>query len=63
MWQAEILKRRQRTNRRGYNVVGDEQKSADDRDSSGPVTNASIDTATIRIMLADDYIVKAHQGQ
>ena len=69
MRHAEILKRGKRADRRRDQVIGDEQKRADDGDDFGAMTHAGVNAAAIRIKPADDDVVdpdergqNAHRG-
>ena len=57
MRHAEILKGRERADRRGDQVIGDEQKRADDGNDFGAMADAGVNAAAIRIKPADDDVV------
>ncbi len=61
MRHAEILKGGQSADRRGHQIIGDEQKRADNRDDFGAMANTRINTAAVRIKAADDHVVDADE--
>ena len=61
MRHAEILKGGERADGRRYQVIGDEQKGADDRDDFAAMTHAGINAAAVRIKTADDHVVDADE--
>ena len=57
MRDAKILKRRERADRRRDQVIGDEQKRADDRNHLGAMTDTRVNAAAIRVEPADDDVI------
>src|SRR6184192_3615288 len=69
MRHAEIRKSGKRTDGRGYQIIGDEKKGADDRDHFAAMAHTRVDAAPVRIKAADDHVIKtdergqnAHRG-
>src|SRR5260370_14941204 len=58
---TEILKPGKRADRRRNQIIGDEQKCADDGDYCGTMPHARVDTAAVRIESADDHVVDADE--
>src|SRR3954470_21522011 len=57
MRHTEILKGGERADCRGNEIVRNEQKRAYDRDNFGTMPDAGIDSATVRIEPANDYVI------
>src|ERR1043166_833721 len=62
MRHAEILKRRERADRCRDQIVGHEQKRADDGDDFAAMSHARVHAAAVRIKPADDHVVDADEG-
>ena len=58
---SEVLKRRKRTERRGDDVIRDEQECPDDRNDLRAVPHARVHAAAVGVMVADDDVVDRHQ--
>ena len=61
MRHAEICKSGKRADGRRYQIIGNEQKRADDRDDLAAMTHARINPAAVRVEAADDHIVQANE--
>ena len=57
MRHAEILKGRKRADRRRHQVIGDEQKRADDGDDLAAMANTGVNAAAVWIKPADDHVI------
>ena len=69
MRHAEILKGRKRADRSGHQVIGDEQKRADDGDHLAAMPNTRVNATAVWIKTADNHVVDpderseyAHRG-
>ena len=60
-WQTQVLEGGQSADGSGDQVIGDEEKSADDGNDFGTVPDAGINAAAIGIMAADDHVINAHE--
>src|SRR5437773_6989278 len=58
---TEILKSGKRADGRCYQIIGNEQKRADDGDDFAPMAHTRVNTAPVRIKPADDHVVEADQ--
>ncbi len=61
MRHAEILKSGKRADGRGHQIIGDEQKRADDGDDFAAMPHARINAAAVRIKAADDHVIDADE--
>src|SRR5437879_842363 len=58
MRHAEILKSGKCADRSGHEIIGDEQKRANNRDDFAAMANARVNAAAVRIKTADDHVVE-----
>jgi hypothetical protein len=61
MGKPEIVKCGQRADRRGDNVIGDQQEGADNRNDVRPMTHACVHAAAVGVMFADGDVIGADQ--
>src|SRR5438445_12293293 len=62
MRHAEILKGGERADGRSDQVIGDEQKRADDGYDFAAMPHAGVNAAAVGIKTADDHVVEADEG-
>src|SRR5437879_2641757 len=58
MRHAEILKSGKGADRRSHEIIGDEQKRADNGNDFAAMANARVNAAAVRIKTADDHVVE-----
>src|SRR5438128_6814984 len=61
MRNAEVLKPGKRADGRCYQIIGNDEERADDRDDFAAMSHTRVDTAPVRIKPADDHVVEADQ--
>jgi hypothetical protein len=59
---AQVLEGGQGADRRGNNVVSDQEKGADDRQDLGTMPDAGVNATAVRIVPADGHVVHSDQG-
>src|SRR3984893_18717489 len=63
MRHSNVLEPGQGTDRRGHDVVRNQEESSDDSDDFRTMINAGVHAAPVRIVPADGHVIDAYQGQ
>src|SRR6478672_9671352 len=61
MRNAKVLEGGKRTDRRGYQVISDEKKGADNGDDFTSMTHAGVDATAVWIKAANDHVIDSDE--